>query len=1528
MSDTIYKVGVEFEHVNLDKFQAEEAALLKTYEQQQARLQEIMRATGQTHAAMVGGMTSAAVSGARARGAAVQQEATTHAAVQRSVTQAHAGEVQKRQSAEANFRKYNAQLAKEELESNAEVARKSASTFRTYAELEQQYSTVKTKKLVADSLELVIARRKAEEEVAAAVKRGDAIAKASSQGRIDALAQELKSLRLLTIQREEVQKEGAGAVLGQLGVGRNITNLFGTMQSMFGSSPVGFGGPAMLETVSAGSKLIPVLGAIGPAAIASIGGVAGFTLALKELTSTGIESLQVLSKQRTAYEQAGVPLKDMGAEMARTDHLAANLSERWNVHSDRVRQVSTVVAFLGKVHGETNGRIVTAAIGVEKMTHDLGDASISAEQFAKVFEVSNPEREVVLGRLAMKYRDLADELRGARDTGEALDITMKYLEPTFKGLDREAKSSDEALERAGVAWTEVKRAASLAVVEAFEPALDLMSKLATAAMHNAGAIKGWTEGFIDSLPFVGQFIINLRETNELLDRVGTPRQLNQSQELREHNLRLGESLSGVASMQARATEAFDASLPHLHSLGNEAQSVGVKFLNAGNNVAGFATHINELRSGVSEGINAILINQDRMQHGAKDELGVVHQLTDAEQARYRAANEAWEQRIKLLNKYATQYDTGYKAIAIKEGVEQPDKTAKSGGAAAKKEFSSIVSERIRYFADLHRVNKISADDEIQLLTQTLTTIKGLRVGNQEDQIRAQAEVQEKLDGLRKPFLDKQKQDEADTAKQTKEDLDAVTEAYNSATQKQISDLQIAAAHGKDIRRDEILLELKNAEQLLTIAQHQGINVAAAETRVNNLRSQLRILDIKADVDQGNKRIQIQQEIEDRMAALISDPKKREARQAELKYLRDKAKIAEVTDAVQQYDLNLANEAEYQQKLLDIKESAAREQQKITQDILHSGLDPLNAALMKSIDLWTKSGGLAGQVLSDMLKKLISIAGTKVLDSIFSGEKKEASSKPFDPLALLKSITGMVPAFNDSNGPVGRAGGPIVNGKALVLADPMDWLIKLPAGNGIPGANVGAGEGEGIAYTYAPGGEQTDEQKQSARNRIAAAKRKFAVDPGRSARENADADTALANSQKAIPSAFEQLIKVHIDPIVATVGDFFKEHNDQIQGAAMRASSPLVRFGLGSTEVLGGAPMAATDALFGTHSRESFSDEAKKLRSTFNGTGGDVGDFAGGVFGAFQLHSLLGGAGLTHRAAGIGAGLYKAAPEAAEKLHEDNYAGAAVDTGIEAFLGAAFANVPHFLEHAGGLGQVTSHFAVGAAESAVGKGIQDTGLPAVAERYIGGGEADGTGTDGKAQAAMGTFGKLSGEFVKLAKTGDHAADSTKKVTDSSKQAVSTMLSIGTGLLGLIPGGGIAGSLLGTFGSALGFADGDYTGEGDPKAYAGPAHKREFYFDHKSTAQIGVSNLRALKSGNPYPLIRSMGIPPVSLVGLPMGGYHDGGSNSVGTAMAISTLHSKLDDVVQAIREKEVLTSGQIYGAMQYTSSARSQRTWKR
>ncbi|MBD3738570.1 MAG: hypothetical protein IE938_19210 [Pseudomonas balearica] len=128
-----------------------------------------------------------------------------------------------------------------------------------------------------------------------------------------------------------------------------------------------------------------------------------------------------------------------------------------------------------------------------------------------------------------------------------------------------------------------------------------------------------------------------------------------------------------------------------------------------------------------------------------------------------------------------------------------------------------------------------------------------------------------------------------------------------------------------------------------------------------------------------------------------------------------------------------------------------------------------------------------------------------------------------------------------------------------------------------------------------------------------------------------------------------------------------------------------------------------------------------------------------------------------------------------------------------------------------------------------------------------------------------------------------------------------------------GGGLFSALLGPILSSLGipgFSEGSYTGGSDPKRVAGVVHEKEFVFDARATARIGVGNLEALRKG--------------TLRGFESGGYVDASAYPF-----LSDRGASRQDVVSAAPSIQIInnSSAQISGEYEETMDARGQRQVK-
>ncbi|HEY3874780.1 MAG TPA: hypothetical protein VGM92_04855, partial [Candidatus Kapabacteria bacterium] len=131
----------------------------------------------------------------------------------------------------------------------AAAAQKQTTTFNQAADQQKQYSILSiktveqyrqewagqsTSKLLAYEKQLSDQRTNLANQVKKDLFEGQSIKAQHHRQDMSDVSAELAALRQVSIERKEVLTGGAGAIIGQLGVGRNITNLFSAIQSSFG----------------------------------------------------------------------------------------------------------------------------------------------------------------------------------------------------------------------------------------------------------------------------------------------------------------------------------------------------------------------------------------------------------------------------------------------------------------------------------------------------------------------------------------------------------------------------------------------------------------------------------------------------------------------------------------------------------------------------------------------------------------------------------------------------------------------------------------------------------------------------------------------------------------------------------------------------------------------------------------------------------------------------------------------------------------------------------------------------------------------------------------------------------------------------------------------------------------------------------------------------------------------------------------------------------------------------------------------
>ncbi len=928
-------------------------------------------------------------------------------------------------------------------------------SIKTVEEYRQDWAGKSTKKLIAYEHELRIEKVNTQLAYDKAVAESDTVQARISKNRIAQINAEKRALAEVSLERESVQKGGVGALIGQLGIGRSLS---------------GF---------SAGG-LVGGLGAIG--------GVAGGAILLKDFYSAGEKAIDIQDRLRIAYTAAGVPLSGLGDEMARTNKLATTLSAEWNIESDRVRQVSLDVASLGRVHGQANSDIVKASLAIEEMTKSLGEGAITAEQFAKTFNVQDPEREVYLGRLKMKYRDLAEALGQAKNTGDALRITTEYLGEDFKGLDERAGSNAQAMTRASVAWAEVKRQIGVDFVTGAGLALGAISDLSGGVLSNTELLAGLTIAIGGAAAALTAYVVVQKiahsETGlEIASKLAEiPLRIQHAVAIHEETAAMLEERIASGSM-ASGTSALGATLRSV------MPAVGL-----------FAVPVAAL--GVA--YEVVKDKQQKVIDGNKEFLDSVEKLPPpVRQAMYDQM--AWggslgTARAKaLLASEGTQVYLETLKTVPQKTKEATDATLKFAGAlvsadqanlTSAKDFSDKAGALIEYYdkrlADPSVTGaKRTAFEEGKKEYQDYLTSIGHYVKSAQDlhekifapynaivnpdkTAKTPKERPNIADPAKAQFED-YKQMLADLAKAQKETYDQMTIEQEITSQRNVNALEEQGSSEKDLaektyeeKKNLLTLELEHAEQVYTQQSKEYVTI------------QLKMEELQ---HQHNLRI-------------IADDKKTAAEQLKLQ--------DELRKAVGKYN-------EEQNKIADkAAEDSLKEQKKLVMDLVDSGLKPLNTELDKVPQAWRAIGGVAGQILGDIYAKLLKIVEQKGLDKLAEllfPEKKSVSPLPLsmmpgssgmpsitgEPLkvssdnigAFLSHLadSGVIKSFNDSGMSIGESGTLMIGGKAVVMGDPGDWLVNpnnLSDNSGTP--NFAKIATEGLKKPSTPGLDTSETTK--------------------------------------------------------------------------------------------------------------------------------------------------------------------------------------------------------------------------------------------------------------------------------------------------------------------------------------------------------------------------------------------------------------------------------------------------------------------
>ncbi len=917
--------------------------------------------------------------------------------------------------------------------------------FRTVSDLEVQYAKAKTSEIIREASRLLTEKKKFHQDALMAETKA---ASDSAKVREKQLAEELKGLYDLARKREEVMRGGAGAMIQMLGVGRGV---LGSVSDAAFQAQRGYGGHAMLA--SPGMSFGQVAGMVG-----AVGGAAAGVAILRDYAKVGMEVVRIDQMMEGAVRQLGLGQQQANAEFERGIKFSEEIGGRWNIDDEEAKRLTAFVLQMGRVHGEANAQIVKASLAVQEITKDFGEGAITAEQFAKIFNVSDPDREVFLGRLKLKYRDLADELVKAKDTGEALAIANKYLAPTYIELDRRAGSNEQSTRRAALAYKEIRDEIGVKLVRAGTLGFEVLSTLSGGVLANKEVIAGLTivTGF-GTAATVGYIIAKKALHDETIREIITTGQARVAQLLHAEATTTATGTTyawGAALKTTGATaslyllplaaitaayaivkqkqeeilektkglrEEIEKQPPAVRQAAYDAMawggsmgeakakallaSQGTKYLRGEVDALGraivvtdqemkdFLQGFDNLRTEAEGNLSRLIRNRLIEVHGWTDAAGVHRQLTDEQLADYRRADAGLMRSIKWRASNLNEFNALRSKYAKESGLEEGEKEAKAP------EGVDYAKTRQQGYEDLLKSRAKSEKDTYDEILKM-------------HEIAAQREVN---------MMEEQGLDER-TMRQR---------SYN-------------------IKRYFLDLEL---EETKDVYGKQSNEYLALQLKIEDLDHQSNVQSLAEKKKQTTDLLTLTRQIEDARVSAIGNRIAKESKQEELRHAR---KVEDIKrDITDERARNATLELErltHEQALAKISQDAYEDAAKAGKEYVSDVLRPISGYLQSQIRDYTKLGSagsvameIIGATASRFLGSLEDKAATGLSNAIWKPKKEEGATDTSGGDSGASNIAGFlasigVKMFGDSNGPVGQSGTPIVDGRALVLANPNDWLI--------------------------------------------------------------------------------------------------------------------------------------------------------------------------------------------------------------------------------------------------------------------------------------------------------------------------------------------------------------------------------------------------------------------------------------------------------------------------------------------------------
>lgn len=220
-------------------------------------------------------------------------------------------------------------------------------SIKTVEEYRQDYSKKSTKVLVSHIKELQDKRVDEQAALARSMAEADKVQTRIHKNRLEQITLESRALKQVSIEREEVQKKGAGALVGQLGIGR-YTSMFSGLSGIGDMS----GAEKTMAVAATGIGVVTAAAYLGEKAFTALEGAArkyeeGQDRLAIALTRSGLKGNDLrteLTADSKTVDKLAVELAKPREEIAQTMGSLAAYSRESGVNLKRITELTIAIS--------------------------------------------------------------------------------------------------------------------------------------------------------------------------------------------------------------------------------------------------------------------------------------------------------------------------------------------------------------------------------------------------------------------------------------------------------------------------------------------------------------------------------------------------------------------------------------------------------------------------------------------------------------------------------------------------------------------------------------------------------------------------------------------------------------------------------------------------------------------------------------------------------------------------------------------------------------------------------------------------------------------------------------------------------------------------------------------------------------------------------------------------------------------------------------------------------------------------------